>query len=160
GVDSRTRFLRNVGGFWLLQECLRAWRRDDVDDLIAAAERLPAGGPRVDVDDPAFIPPGRMPERIADAAGGGPLSVPATGRCILESLAAAYARAVHQAADLAGRSVDVIHIVGGGSQNQLLCTLTADAAQLPVLAGPVEATALGNVLVQARAHGSRPASLE
>ena len=83
-----------------------------------------------------------------------------TVRCILESLAAAYARALHRAADLAARPVDVLHIVGGGSQNALLCQLTADAAQLPVLAGPVEATALGNVLVQARARGAVPASLD
>jgi rhamnulokinase len=83
-----------------------------------------------------------------------------TVRCILESLAAAYARTVHRAAELAGRPVDVLHVVGGGSRNALLCRLTADAAQLPVLAGPMEATALGNVLVQARARGSVPASLD
>jgi rhamnulokinase len=160
GVDSRTRFLRNVGGLWLLQECLRTWEHDDFTGLLDAAGRLPAGGPRIDVDDPVFIPPGQMPERIAAAADRPTMTQVETTRCIIDSLADAYARAVHRAADLAGRDLDVIHIVGGGSQNALLCRLTAAAAGLPVLAGPVEATALGNVLVQARAHGAMPTSLE
>jgi len=160
GVDDRTRFLRNVGGLWLLQECLRAWLRDDLDVLLSAAGRLAAGGPHIDVDDPMFIPPGRMPERIAAAAGRPAMTPAETTRCILDSLAAGYARTVRQATELAGVDIDVIHVVGGGSQNATLCQLTADAAGIPVLAGPVEATALGNVLVQARAHGSMPASLE
>ena len=154
GVDGRTRFLRNVGGLWLLQECLLAWERDDLDPLLAQAAALPGDGPRVDVDDPAFIPPGRMPERVAAAALCGPMEPVEIVRCILDSLADAYARAVHDAAELAGASVEVVHIVGGGSQNALLCQLTADAVQLPVVAGPVEATAIGNVVVQARAHGA------
>jgi rhamnulokinase len=158
GVDSHTRFLRNVGGLWLLQECLRAWRRDDLDALLAAASRLPVGGPTIDVDDPGFIPPGRMPERIS-AAAGRDLDPATTVRCILDSLAVAFARTVEDAGALAGTTVEVIHLVGGGSQNGLLCQLTADAAGTPVLAGPVEATALGNVIVQARAHGALPHSL-
>lgn len=160
GLDGRIRFLRNVGGLWLLQECMRAWRRNDLDALLDAAAREPSAGPRIDVDDPGFIAPGGMPERIAAAVGGGSLTQPRIVRCILESLAGAYARTVREAARLAGQPVDVIHIVGGGSQNELLCRLTAAAAGVPVLAGPVEATALGNVLVQARARGAVPASLE
>lgn len=160
GVDGRIRFLRNVAGLWLLQECLREWGRDDVSDLIDGAARLAPGGPRIDVDDPAFITPGRMPERIASAVGQRSLSPEAITRCIVDSLAATLATNVHRASELSGRAVDVIHIVGGGSQNELLCQLTATEAQLPVLAGPTEATALGNVLVQARAHGAVPASLE
>ena len=81
-------------------------------------------------------------------------------RCILASLASGYARTAHEAAELAGTAVDVIHMVGGGSRNELLCQLTADAAGVPVLAGPVEATAFGNVLVQARANGTFQGSLE
>jgi Sugar (pentulose and hexulose) kinases len=81
-------------------------------------------------------------------------------RCILDSLAAAYGRAVHDAARLSGRSVEVVHLVGGGARNSLLCQLTADACEVPVLAGPVEATALGNVLVQARARGLLAGDLE
>jgi len=161
GVDGRTRFLRNIGGLWLLQECLRAWRRDDISALLDAAAGLPARGPRFDVDDPRFMAPGQMPERIADAAVAGAAMTPVeTTRCIVDSLAAAYARTVQQAVDLSGRDVEVIHIVGGGSQNALLCQLTADATGLPVLAGPVEATALGNVLVQARTCGVMSGSLE
>jgi rhamnulokinase len=159
GVDGRTRFLRNVGGLWLLQECLRAWSHPDLGDLLAAAARLPPGGPAIDVDDPALIPPGRMPERIAAAAGRPDLDPAATVRCILDSLAAAYARTIDRAAALAGTTVEVVHLVGGGARNTLLGQLTADAAGVPVLAGPVEATALGNVVVQARARGALPASL-
>jgi rhamnulokinase len=160
GVDGRTRFLRNVGGLWLLQECMRAWQRDDLARLLDAAAALPTGGPRIDVDDAVFVLPGPMPDRVANAAGQASMTPQQIARCIIDSLAEAYATTVRQAADLSGRPVDVIHIVGGGSQNALLCQLTADATQLPVLAGPVEATALGNVLVQAGAVGAMPVSLE
>lgn len=160
GVDGRTRFLRNVSGLWLLQECMRSWGRDDLDAVLDAAAGVPGGGPVIDVDDAAFIPPGRMPERIAEAAGVPSMDPPATTRCILESLAASYARAVEDGAALAGKEVDVVHIVGGGSRNELLCQLTADRSGLPVIAGPVEATALGNVMVQARAAGALPESLD
>ena len=113
---------------------------------------LPDGGPIIDVDDPAFIPPGDMPRAHRAAAGPDPRPEVAA-RCILDSLATAYARTVHEAAALAGTTVDVIHVVGGGSRNDLLCQRTADLSGLPVVAGPVEATALGNVVVQARAGG-------
>ena len=154
-VDGRIRFLRNVGGLWLLQECLREWRRSDLDRLLADAAGAPSG-PRIDVDDPAFIPPGRMPARIAEAAGTA-LDEARTVRCILDSLADGYASTLRRAVELTGHDIDVVHVVGGGSQNDLLCQLTADAVERPVLAGPVEATALGNVLVQARASGLDPA---
>ena len=161
GVDGRIRFLRNVGGLWLLQESLRTWRdsgeADSLDDLLAAAAALGGDGPLVDVDDVAFIPPGDMPARIREACATSHQAVPttaaATVRCILDSLASAYATTVGRAAELAARPVEVIHVVGGGSQNALLCQRTADLSGVPVVAGPVEATALGNVLVQARAHG-------
>ncbi len=161
GVDDRTRFLRNVGGLWLLQECLRAWRRDDdLLDLLAAASGIPSGGPSIDIDDPVFNPPGDMPRRVAVAAGAASMNECETVRCILESLASAYARTVHLGSGIAGKAVEVVHIVGGGSRNELLCQLTADAAGLPIMAGPTEAAALGNVLVQARAAGAVPPSLE
>lgn len=159
GVDGRTRFLRNVGGLWLLQECMRTWQREDLGTLLASAEREPADGPRIDVDDAAFIAPGDMPARIARAAGEPVMSPSRTVRCIVDSLADAYARTLRTAMRISGRSVDVVHIVGGGSQNALLCQLTANACGLPVLAGPVEATALGNVLVQARTAGALPGTL-
>ena len=168
GVDGRVRFLRNVGGLWLLQESLRTWREDgepvDQAELLAAATGLPAGGPTVDVDDPRFLAPGEMPARIEEAcrAGGQPVPADRAGvvRCILDSLAVAYARTVRQAGELARRPVEVIHVVGGGSQNELLCQLTADLSGLPVLSGPVEATALGNVMVQARAAGALSGDLD
>src|SRR6185437_8310660 len=111
----------------------------------------------VDPDDLEFLPPGDMPARIAGFCARTGQPVPAdpaqTVRCVLDSLALAHWRAVDQVQRLSGLAVDAVHIVGGGSRNSLLCQLTADACGLPVLAGPVEATALGNVLVQARAAG-------
>ncbi|HWS48404.1 MAG TPA: rhamnulokinase family protein [Acidimicrobiia bacterium] len=164
GVDGRIRFLRNTGGLWLLQESLRSWaeagRTFDVASLLEEAAALPDEGRRVDVDDPLFVAPGDMPARIAAAAGSRELTPAATARCIVDSLAAAFARTVHAAVALAGVDVAVVHLVGGGSRSDLLCRRTADGAGLPVVAGPVEATALGNVLVQARARGVMPASLD
>ena len=168
GVDGRVRYLRNVMGLWLLQESLRTWKLAgepaDLDALLAAAAVLPDGGPRIDPDDPAFLPPGDMPARIADAcrrAGDvAPEGRPALVRCILDSLADAFARAVADAERLSGRTVRVVHLVGGGVRNQLLCRLTADACGRTVVAGPVEATAIGNLLVQARAHGLIDGDLE
>jgi rhamnulokinase len=160
GIDGTTRFLRNVGGLWLLQECLRTWERNDLEALLIDAARLAPDGPRIDVDDHSFIPSGDMPQRIAAAAGRPELTPSETVRCIVESLASGYASTLRNAARITSFEIDVVHIVGGGSQNSLLCQLTADAVGLPVLAGPVEATALGNILVQARAAGVFPASLE
>jgi rhamnulokinase len=109
------------------------------------------------VDEPEFLPPGDMPARIAARCRATdqpvPASRPAFARCILDSLAAAFARTITDVRVISGLDISVIHIVGGGSRNVLLCQLTADACGLPVIAGPVEATALGNVLVQARALG-------
>jgi rhamnulokinase len=154
GVDGTIRFLRNVMGLWPLQECMREWDITDISGLLGAASREPALRYVVDLDLPVFLPPGDMRGRVTKAAGLPKDASPAVvTRCILDSLALAHARAVEQAQRLAGRSVDAVHIVGGGARNELLCQLTADACGLPVLAGPVEATALGNVLVQARAAG-------
>ena len=157
GVDGTIRYLRNVMGLWLLSESMRTWdlrgRALELGDLLLAAAAQPAGGPRIDPDDPVFLPPGDMPERIIRAAGLRDPEPAAVVRCILDSLAVAFAEAVADAERLSGRPIEVVHLVGGGSQNALLCQLTADAAGRPVVAGPVEATALGNVLVQARTHG-------
>jgi rhamnulokinase len=161
GVDATIRYLRNVGGLWLLSECQRTWAAQglvlSLVQLLDGAAELPTGGPRINAEDPAFTAPDNMPERIRAAVRhtGATLTEQPTAivRCILDSLAAGYARTIRDAEGLAGRSIDVVHIVGGGSQNRLLCQLTADATGKPVIAGPVEATALGNVLVQARAAG-------
>jgi rhamnulokinase len=100
-----------------------------------------------------------MPSRISEAVGA-PLGQPQTLRCVLDSLACAFARTVREAEDLAGRRAEVIHLTGGGSRIDPLCQLTADAAALPVVAGPVEATAFGNFVVQARAPGAMTGPLE
>jgi rhamnulokinase len=162
GVDGTIRFLRNVMGLWLLQESIRSWERDadpvDLGHLLTEAERVPAGRFVIDPDRPEFLPPGDMPARIrAECRRTGqrePQSPPEITRCILDSLADAYRRAIREAAELAGVDVDVVHLVGGGANNALLCRLTAQACELPVVAGPVEAAAYGNVLVQARAAGA------
>lgn len=161
GVDGRIRYLRNVVGLWLLQESIRTWELEgehvDLEALLAAAAALPAGGPTIDPNDPVFLPPDGMPARIAAACEArgrpAPRTHPEFVRCILDSLAAAFGNAVRDAERLSGVEVRVVHLVGGGARNELLCQLTADACEVPVLAGPVEATALGNLLVQARAHG-------
>lgn len=158
GLDGTVRYLRNIMGLWLLQECVRAWGGPDaLGTLLLEAAKVPALRSVVDAGDAAFLAPGRMPERIAEACRVSGQPVPGSPaeitRCILDSLALAHRRAVGDAQRLAGRAVDVVHIVGGGTRNALLCQLTADACGLPVVAGPTEAAALGNVLVQARAHG-------
>lgn len=160
GVDGTVRFLKNVMGLWVLSECLRTWADQRLEGtglvaLLAAAEDAPALRTVVDINDPRLLPPGDMPSRIRELAAEAGEPVPTTPvevtRCVLDSLALAYRRHLRTALGLAGREVDVVHVVGGGSQNHLLCQLTADATGLPVLAGPSEAAALGNVLVQARA---------
>lgn len=158
GVDDTVRYLRNVMGLWLVQECLRGWAPTDLGQLLEQAAAVPGFRAVFDPDDPVFIPPGDMPARVADACRRLGQSAPETPaaivRSMMDSLALAHRRAVRDAVRLSGRAVDVVHIVGGGARNALLCQLTADACGLPVLAGPVEATAYGNALVQARALGA------
>ncbi len=169
GIDGTVRYLRNVTGLWLLQECVRCWGDSagalgSLESLLVSAASAPALRFVIDPDDPVFLPPGDMPDRIVSWLSSRGLPVPSGPaeivRCILDSLALAYRRALLAAQSLSGRHADVVHIVGGGSKNELLCQLTADALGLPVVAGPAEATALGNVLVQARALGAAPGSLD
>jgi rhamnulokinase len=159
GVDGTTRFLTNVMGTWLISETLRQWERDgtpvELTEILAAAADVTDGTTLFDVQDPRFMPPGDMPARIADwcreRGERMPAGKPAVLRSIVDSLAQAFADALDTASRLSGRTVRVVHVVGGGSLNRLLCQALADRSGRPVLAGPVEATALGNVLVQARA---------
>jgi rhamnulokinase len=168
GVDGRIRFLTNVMGTWLLSETLRAWGSEDLASLLDGAAAYDGAVPVFDVQDPRFLPPndeqGDMPARIADLCRERGLLVPpgraAMVRSIVASLAEGFAAALEQAATLSGRDVRRVHLVGGGAQNTLLCRLLADRLGLPVLAGPVEATALGNVLVQGRALGALAGTLE
>jgi rhamnulokinase len=157
GMDGTIRLLRNVMGLWLLQECRRHWNGPGYDELHRLAEAASPDVALFDPDDDAFIAPGDMPARIAAACRATGQACPeAPGdvtRSILTSLACKYRVVLERLERMSGRSVDVVHVIGGGSRNRLLCQLTADVLQRPVLAGPVEATSLGNVLVQARATG-------
>ena len=168
GVDGRIRYLHNVMGLWLLSESIREWQRRglhvELAGLLSEAAELPRPADVFDADDPRFLAPGDMPARIAEWFDERGLRAPASPagmvRVIVESLAAAFAQTVHRAAELSGVPVETVHIVGGGARNALLCQATADRSGLPVLAGPVEATAIGNVLVQARAAGLLSGDLE
>ncbi|MGH2371570.1 MAG: rhamnulokinase, partial [Chloroflexota bacterium] len=163
GGVSGFRLLKNVMGLWLVQECRRTWRERgaahsyaDLADMAAGARPFAA---LVDPDDPAFLPPGDMPRRLAEfcaRTGQAVLDPDDKGqvvRCAFESLALKYRWVIERLERLTGRRVGVIHIIGGGSQNALLNQFTADACNRPVLAGPSEATAIGNAVVQAIAAG-------
>jgi rhamnulokinase len=157
GVGGTVRLLKNVMGLWLVQECRQAWEREgkayDYGELMRLAEAAPPFGGVVDPDAPTFLLPPSMPAALADYCRRHSQPVPAdpgaTVRCCLESLALKYRRVLESLEALTGRRVEVIHVVGGGCQNTLLCQFTADACARPVVAGPVEATAAGNVLTQA-----------
>jgi rhamnulokinase len=164
GVDNTIRFLKNVGGLWLLQECRRQWQRDGHrytwSELVELAEQAPPLRSLVDPDAPDFLHPDDMPAAIRAycrrTSQGEPADVGALVRCCLESLALKYRWVITALEQVTGRQIDTIRIVGGGSQNALLCQLTADACRRQVVAGPVEATALGNMVVQAVARGLLP----
>jgi len=156
GVGGTTRLLKNVCGLWLVQQCRAAWRRQGKewtwDQLTALAAEAPPLLTLVDPDDPALVAPADMPEAIrglARAAGEPvPESTAAVVRTALESVAAAIRRRIAELDALLGRRMSRVHVVGGGVKNRLLCQMIADATGRPVVAGPVEATAIGNLLVQ------------
>lgn len=162
GVGGTFRFLKNVMGLWLLQECRRTWAARgqawDYEALVRLAETAPPLQAFIDPDDPRFLPPGDMPVRIqafcqetGQPVPQGPAEIV---RCILESLALKYRWVIERLEVLLGRRIPAIHVVGGGSRNALLCQWTADACGRPVLVGPAEATAIGNLMVQAMALGA------
>ena len=161
GVAGTFRLLKNVMGLWLLQECRRAWAGDGspmpYEDLLRLADGAAPFVAVIDPDDVRLLRPGDMPSRIVNlAAESGQVLPPDPGaiaRCILESLALKYRRTIDQLEQVTDVHIQSIHIVGGGANNQLLCQMTANACQRPVVAGPAEATALGNLLVQAIALG-------
>ena len=157
GIEGTTRLLKNVMGLWLLEESRRAWDDTPYDELHRLAEEAERDVPLFDPDDDEFLRPGDMPARIAAACErsgqNAPDGVGATVRSILVSLACKYRWTLERLEAVSGRDIRRIHVIGGGSQNALLCRLTADLCGREVLAGPVEATALGNVLVQARGAG-------
>ena len=161
GVDSTYRLLKNISGLWLVQQCKRAFeahgKKIDYGELVRLAKAAPALRSFIDPDDSRFVNPPDMPAAIQqfwrDTGQAVPDSKGALVRCALESLALKYQTVLECLEEISGRRVEVIHIVGGGSRNELLNQLAADACNRLVLAGPVEATVLGNVLIQARACG-------
>jgi rhamnulokinase len=167
GVNDTFRLSKNLSGLWIVQECRRAWRSAGQDlsyaDLVALAERAPAFRSLIDPDDGLFLRPGDMPARIAEYCADTNQPVPqdhgAVIRGALESLALKYRVQLERLEMLLGKTLDVIHIVGGGTQNKLLSQFAADATGRYVMTGPIEATALGNVLMQMLALGDI-ASLE
>lgn len=161
GVAGTFRFLKNIMGLWLLQECRRAWTRAGETFSYADLTRLAAIAPRfvalIDPDDARFLHPADMPAQIqaycADTRQSTPRTHGEIARCIFEGLALKYRWTLERIEEMIGRCVRAIHIVGGGAQNKMLCQFAADATARPVIAGPIEATALGNVLMQAIALG-------
>jgi rhamnulokinase len=161
GVGGTTRLLKNIAGLWLVQQCRHAWNQSGTsyswDDLNRLAAAAPALQSVVDPDDSLFLSPADMPEAIRTyCRRTGQIEPSDHGsiiRCALESLALRYRLVFGWLEKLVGGRIDTIHVVGGGAQNRQLCQATADACQRPVIAGPVEATALGNLLVQAIAAG-------
>ena len=157
GACRTFRFLKNITGLWLIQQCAKSWRRNDYGRLIEQAARAPAFKALVNPDWPEFLNPPDMPEAIRrfckKTKQSAPKSPAQMTRCILESLALQYRLVLEQLKELSPRPINTIHIIGGGARNGLLCQFTADATGLPVLAGPVEATAIGNIMMQALALG-------
>ncbi len=164
GFGNTVRLLKNLSGLWLVQECRRAWAKEGMDYDYATLTRMAAEAPRfgslVNPADARFLAPDGMPERMAawcrETGQPAPSTPGAFVRCALESLALLYRHTLGQIERLIGRTVDRLHIVGGGSRNALLNQFAANALQVPVLTGPVEATAAGNILVQAIALGHVP----
>ena len=156
GVYGSFRLLKNVMGLWLLQQCRATWERMGraytYPELVALAESADPLRSFVDPNDDRFLPPGDHPTQIqafcAQSGQPQPQSDAAIVRCVFESLALAYRDVLFELRTLTGRTIDVIHVVGGGSRNRLLNQFTADATGIPVLAGPTEATVIGNALVQ------------
>jgi rhamnulokinase len=161
GLGGTVRLLRNVDGLWLLHECRRAWKEDgqawEFEELVRMAEDSPPLRSFVEPNDPRFLAPGNVPDRIrafcADTGQAVPSGAGSVVRCVLESLALKHRQTVQLLAGTTGATPHEVHIVGGGSRNALLCQWTADATSLPVLAGPGEATAIGNLAAQAIALG-------
>jgi rhamnulokinase len=162
GYGGTTRFLKNIMGLWLVQECRRQWTRDGHDhsyaDLTQMAATAAPHGPLINPDDAPLLSPGDMPAKIESFCRRTKQTPPdsrgAYVRCCLESLALTYRKTLDGLEQILGRRIDVIHIVGGGTQNELLNQMTADACNRRVVTGPVEATAAGNILTQAMAIGA------
>ncbi len=158
GVEGTYRFLKNLGGLWLVQRCKSDFDQDySFSELVELAEKSEPFTHLVDPNDAMFLNPDSMPDALAEYCKKTDQPAPDTPgafiRCSLESLALKYRQTVEELRSVQSRPIERIHIVGGGTQNKLLCQMTADATGLPVVAGPVEATAIGNIIIQAIAMG-------
>ena len=161
GAMGTIRFLKNIMGLWLIQESRRQWKREGKDysfaQMEAWAKECKPLRSFVDPDDASFATPGNMPEKVRDFCRrtGQPVpeSVGEVVRCIYESLALKYRKTAESIQELMGKDAKVIHVVGGGTKDRFLCQMTADACGIPVSAGPEEATAIGNLMMQAIAAG-------
>jgi rhamnulokinase len=160
GVDGTTRYLKNIMGLWLIQECKRIWDLEKViswDEIVDLSTKAVPFRSLIDPDHPSFLNPGNMPEAISafcrKTGQPVPITISEISRCIYDSLALRYKYTLEIIESVSSEKVEVLHVIGGGANNSFLCQLTADATGLTVAAGPVEATAIGNLLVQARALG-------
>ena len=165
GAFGTYRFLKNIMGLWLIQEVRRLWQETtgeavSFDQLVHLAEQEPGGQFLIDANDPCFLNPPDMITAIqthcTTQGKPAPQTLGQLARCVFDSLALCYQQGVHELEQLTGQSLDTLYIIGGGSQNDLLNQLTANATGKTVVAGPIEATAIGNLLVQLIAIGSLP----
>jgi rhamnulokinase len=160
GVEGTTRFLKNIMGMWLIQECKRVWDDESelnwqqIVDLSIVAEPFKS---LINPDDSLFLNPGNMPLAIQEFCAKTNQQVPETkgeiARCIYDSLVLKYKYTINQIESVTGLPIDKLHIIGGGANNAIMNQLTADATGIPVFAGPTEATAIGNIMLQAKALG-------
>jgi rhamnulokinase len=161
GIAGTSRLLKNVMGLWLVQECRRAWtaagHEYSYDQLLALAGKARPFVAVIDPDDGRLLRPGNMPGQLIELTAESHQTLAADPgaivRCVLESLAMKYRWTIERLEAVTDHEISSIHVVGGGARNALLCQMTADASRRPVLAGPVEATAIGNVMLQAIALG-------
>lgn len=161
GIDGTTRFLKNITGMWLLEQCLKEWKKEGItyayDQLVQMADSVPAFKSMIDPDHVSFANPTSMSQTIREYCDVSrqaiPLSHAEMVRCIFESLALKYNYVLSKLKGLAPFTIEKLHVIGGGSKNPLLNEWTANAINMPVVAGPSEATAIGNIMIQAKAAG-------
>lgn len=161
GVEGTTRFLKNIMGMWLIQECKRIWDQEKEtgwQEIVSLSSEAKPFQCFINPDDPVFLNPGNMPEAIRNFCSKTNQYVPQTkgeiARCVYDSLAMKYKYTLAQIESITGKRLEKLHIIGGGANNEMLNQFTANATGIPVIAGPAEATAIGNILMQAKALGT------